>query len=91
MVEDKELVNKALNGFSPQWETFVHEVCAQENLPSWKRPWDDYIQEEIWMESKGSRQRGDSDHALIGQTKKGRGKGPNKSKEKSEELASQPG
>jgi hypothetical protein len=30
------------------------------------------------MESKGNRHGGDNDHALIGQTKKGRGKGPNK-------------
>jgi hypothetical protein len=33
-VEDKDLVNKALNGFSPQWETFVQGFCARENLPS---------------------------------------------------------
>jgi hypothetical protein len=54
-VEDKELVNMALNGFSPQWETFVKGVCARENLPSWERLWDDCIQEETWMESKGNR------------------------------------
>jgi hypothetical protein len=33
-VEDKELVNRALNGFSPQWKTFVQGVCARENLTS---------------------------------------------------------
>jgi hypothetical protein len=54
-VEDKELVNMALNGFSPQWETFVQGVCARENLPSWERLWDDCIQEETQMESKGSK------------------------------------
>jgi hypothetical protein len=41
------------------------------------------------MESKGSRDGGDSDHALIGQTKKGKGKGPSKGKGKSEDSASQ--
>jgi hypothetical protein len=27
-VEDKALVNRALNGFSPQWEIFVQGFCA---------------------------------------------------------------
>jgi hypothetical protein len=36
------------------------------------------------MESKDSRQGGDSDHALVGQTKKGKSKGPDKGKGKSE-------
>ena len=40
------------------------------------------------MESKANRQGGDSHHALIGQAKKGRGKGPNKGKVKSEESTS---
>jgi hypothetical protein len=35
------------------------------------------------METKGNRQGGDNDHALIGQTKKGKGKGPKKGKGKS--------
>ena len=38
-----------------------------------------------------SRKGGDSEHALIGQTKKGKGKGHNEGKMKSEELASQLG
>ena len=70
-IENKELVDMALNGFPPQWETFVQGVCARENLPSWERLWDDYIQEETQMEPKVSKQGGDNDHALIVQAKKG--------------------
>ena len=44
-IEVKELVNPALSGFSAQWKTFVYGVSAHENLPSFERSWDDYIQE----------------------------------------------
>ena len=43
-IEDKELVNMALNGFPPQWEAFIQGTCARENLPTWERLWDDCIQ-----------------------------------------------
>ena len=43
------------------------------------------------MESKSNRQRVDSEHALIGQTKKGTGKRPGKGKVKSEGSTSQLG
>ena len=43
------------------------------------------------MESKANKQGGDSDHALFGQPKKGRGKGPSNSKLKSEESTSKLG
>ena len=45
-IEDKELVNKALNGFPPQWETFVQGVCPCENIPNQEILWVYYIQEE---------------------------------------------
>jgi hypothetical protein len=73
------------------WEPFVKGICARENLPKFERLWDDYIQEETRMESKADKKGGDDNLALIGQTKKGRGKGPNKGKGKSEESTSQPG
>ena len=41
------------------------------------------------MELKANKQGGDSDHALIGQTKKGKDKGQNKGKVKSEDPSSQ--
>ena len=90
-VEDKKLVNWALNGFPSQWETFVQGVCARDILPSWERLWDDCIYEETRMESKASKQGGGINYALFGQTKKGRGKGPSKGKGKSDESTSQSG
>ena len=32
-LEDEELVQKALNGFSKPWDTFVKGVVAREKLP----------------------------------------------------------
>jgi hypothetical protein len=77
-IADAELVNMALNGFPTSWEPFVKGICARENLPKFERLWDDCIQEETWMESKADKKGGDDNLALIGQTKKGRGKGPSK-------------
>jgi hypothetical protein len=36
------LVRTTLNGFTKQWEVFVHGVVAQEKLPDWERLWDDF-------------------------------------------------
>jgi hypothetical protein len=66
------------------------EFVLRKTFPPKMKLWDDCIEEETRMESKGNREGGDNDHALIGQTKKGRGKGPNKGKGKSEEPASHP-
>jgi hypothetical protein len=80
----------ALNGFPTSWEPFVKGICFHENLLKFEMFWDDCIEEETWMESKEGKKGGDDNLALIGQTKKGRGKGPNKSKGKTEESTSQP-
>jgi hypothetical protein len=75
-VDEAELVNVALNGFTKSWEPFVKGVCAWEKLPDWQRLWDDCIQEETWEESKASRQEdGEENLALVSQAKKGKGKG----------------
>lgn len=71
-----ELVNMALNGFPTSSEPFVQGVCARENLPTFERLWDDYIQEETPMDSKASKNGGDENLTLFGQAKKGKGKGP---------------
>ena len=42
------------------------------------------------MDSKANKKFGDDNLSLFGQTKKGRGKGPNEGKGKSEESTSQP-
>jgi hypothetical protein len=65
-IEDKKLVNMALNGFSISWETFIKGTCARENLPPSERLWDDYILEETRMESKANKKGGDDNQALFG-------------------------
>jgi hypothetical protein len=71
---DAKLVNMTLNGFPMSWESFVKGICACDNLPTFERLWDDYIQEETQMESKVDKKGGDNNLALIGQTNKGKGK-----------------
>ena len=46
-VEDAELVRTALNGFSKPWQDFVRAAVARENMPTWSRLWDDFIQKEL--------------------------------------------
>jgi hypothetical protein len=88
-VEDVELVNVALNGFTKSWEPFVKGVCAREKLPNWERLWDDCIQEETREESKASRQGdGEENLSLVSKAKKGKEKG---SKGNNEGATSQPG
>jgi hypothetical protein len=90
-VANAALVNMALNGFPASWEPFVKGICARENLPNSERLWDDCIQEETRMESKANNKGGGGENlALVGQTNKGRDKGPNKRKGKSEVSTSQP-
>ena len=42
-IEDEELVQIALNGFSKPWDTFVKGVVAREKLPDLQRLWDDFV------------------------------------------------
>jgi hypothetical protein len=77
-VDDIELVNVALNGFTKSWEPFVKGIRAREKLPDWQRLWDDCIQQETREESKASKQGGsDENLTLVSQTRKGKGKGNN--------------
>ena len=46
-VSDSELVRTALLGVAPSWAIFVQAIVGRENMPSWDRLWDDFIQEEI--------------------------------------------
>ena len=47
VVNNAELIRVALNGFSKSWESFVRSIVARENMPSWERLWDDFLQEEL--------------------------------------------
>lgn len=41
-----ELVRTTLNGVARPWVVFVEAIVARENVPSWDRLWDDFVQEE---------------------------------------------
>ena len=72
----------ALNGVTTPWAVFVQGLVARENLPSWDRVCDDFVQEETWrgfLQSNGSTSRGDEeDVALTAKGKKKSKKGPKK-------------
>ena len=46
VVPNAELVQTALNGVSKPWVVFVEALVARENLPTWDRICDDFVQEE---------------------------------------------
>ena len=46
VVDDSELVRTTLNGMAKPWAVFVEAIVARENMPSWDRLWDDFVQEE---------------------------------------------
>ena len=45
-IDAPELVQTTLNGVTAPWAVFVQGLVARENLPSWDRVCDDFIQEE---------------------------------------------
>ena len=47
VVTGPELVRTALNGVTTPWAVFVQGLVARENLPSWDRVCDDFVQEEL--------------------------------------------
>ena len=44
-VYGSELVKTTMNGMAKPWTVFVEAIVAKENLPSWDRLWDDFMQE----------------------------------------------
>jgi len=44
-----------MNGLSSSWESFVKGICDRDNLPNFRRLWDDCIQGETQMESKANK------------------------------------
>ena len=48
VVLGSELVRTSLNGVAKPWAIFVEAIVARENLSSWDRLWDDFVQEETW-------------------------------------------
>ena len=46
VVSSAELVRAAMNGVSKPWDVFLEDLVARENLPTWDRMCDDFVQEE---------------------------------------------
>jgi hypothetical protein len=46
VVDPKSMVRTAMNRFTKPWGPFVCGIVAREVMPTWKRMWDDFIQEE---------------------------------------------
>ena len=82
VVTGPELVRTALNGVTQPWAMFVQGLVARENLPSWDRVCDDFVQEETqrgFLQCSSSTSRHDEeDVALIVKGKKKIKNGPNK-------------
>ena len=47
VVPSAELDRTAMNGVSKPWSVFVQGLVARENIPTWERLCDDFVQEEI--------------------------------------------
>ena len=72
-VDSAELIRVALNCFTKSWETFVWVIVARENMPSWERLWDDFVQEELRVglgSSCGQQERDEDTVALAAKGKK---------------------
>ena len=82
VVTGPELVRITLNGVTAPWTVFVQGLVTRENLPSWDRVCDDFVQEETrrgFLQYSGSTSRGDEeDVTLTVKGKKKRKKGPKK-------------
>ena len=82
VVTGPELVQTTLNGVTPPWAVFVQGLVARENLLSWDRNCDDFVQEETqrgFLQCSSSTSRQDEeDVALTAKGKKKNKKGPKK-------------
>jgi hypothetical protein len=78
--EDIDLMNLELNGLPKSWEPFFKGVFVWENIPYWRRLWDDFIQEETREESKTKKKEDEEEEnlTLVINTRKGKGKGSSK-------------
>ena len=83
VVTGPELVRTTLDGVTPPWAVFVQVLVARENLPSWDRVCDDFVQEETlrnFLQCSASTSR--EDVALTAKGKKKNKKGPKKGGQK---------
>ena len=82
VVLSAELVRTTLNGVSNPWDVFVEALVARENLPSWDRICDDFVQEEtqrgLLQGSVSTSREDEEDVALTAKGKKKFKKGSKK-------------
>ena len=71
-----------MNGVSKPWDLFVEDLVARENLPTWDRICDDFVQEEthrgISQGNASTSREDDEDVDLTAKGKKKFKKGPKK-------------
>ena len=75
VVPNAELARTALNGVSKPWVVFVEALVARENLPTWDRMCDDFVQEETQrglVQGSASTSREDEEDVAL--TAKGKNK-----------------
>ena len=68
------MIRVALSGFSKSWETFVRGIVARENMPSWERLWDDFVQEELRVGSVSSSGQRGAEEDIVALAEKGKKK-----------------
>lgn len=79
-IDDDEMVRVSLNGFSKPWNNFVHVIVIREKLHDWERIWDDFMQEELRLDSRSTSQLHGEDEENVSLATKGQNKfmkGPN--------------
>ena len=68
VVPNPELVWTSMNGVSKPWVVFVEALVARENLPTWDRICDDFVQEETrrgLLQGNSSTSREDEENVAL--------------------------
>ena len=50
-VENAEIVMTTLNGLPRSWDSFIQGICARKKLVKFSRLWEEFSQEEAWIET----------------------------------------
>ena len=86
VITGPELVCTTLNGVNAPWAVFVQGLVDRENLPSWDRVYDDFVQEETrrgFLQCRSSTSRQDEEDVALtakGKKKNKKGGGPSNSR-----------
>jgi hypothetical protein len=69
------LVRITLKGFTKEWEVFMKCMVGCEHLPDWRRPWDDFSQEDTQEGYHRSGKKEDRDEENVSLAAKSKKKG----------------